>query len=67
MNVVQSKAPQVSVIIPTFNHAHYVGEAIESVMCQDYHDHDSVVVDDGSKENTQEVVAQFGNRVRYFW
>lgn len=67
MNVAKSKAPQVSVVIPTYNHAHFVGEAIQSVLNQDYHDYEIIVIDDGSKDNTREVVAQFGNRVRYIW
>jgi glycosyltransferase involved in cell wall biosynthesis len=67
VNVVQSKAPQVSVIIPTYNHAHYVGQAIQSVLSQGYDDYEIIVVDDGSKDNTREVVAQFGDQVRYIW
>jgi glycosyltransferase involved in cell wall biosynthesis len=67
MNVVQSSAPLVSVIIPTYNHAQYVSQAIRSVLNQDYDQYEIVVVDDGSEDNTPEVVAQFGDRVRYIW
>lgn len=58
--------PRVSVIIPTYNHARYVGEAIESVLSQSYQDFEIVVVNDGSKDNTVEVIKPYANRIRYF-
>lgn len=56
--------PVVSVIIPTYNRAHCVGEAIESVLNQTFRDFEVIVVDDGSTDNTPEVLAAFGNRIR---
>lgn len=55
----------VSVIIPTYNHAQYVGYAIQSILDQNYWNYQIIVVDDGSTDNTQEVVDQFGDRVDY--
>lgn len=49
----------VSVIIPTYNRAWALTEAIESVMAQDYHDFEIVVVDDGSTDNTPEILQAF--------
>jgi glycosyltransferase involved in cell wall biosynthesis len=49
----------VSVIIPTYNRAKTLIEAIESVMAQDYHDFEIVVVDDGSADNTYEILRAF--------
>jgi glycosyltransferase involved in cell wall biosynthesis len=59
--------PQVSIIIPTYNHQIYIGGAIQSVLEQSYQNFEVIVVDDGSQDNTKEVVAKFGNRVKYIW
>jgi hypothetical protein len=58
---------QVSIIIPSYNHAQYVGEAIRSVLGQTYDSLEIIVVDDGSTDNTRAVVGEFGNAVRYIW
>ncbi|MGE5294771.1 MAG: glycosyltransferase family 2 protein [Solirubrobacterales bacterium] len=59
--------PRVSVIIPTYNRATYVPRAIDSVLSQKYRDLEIIVVDDGSKDNTREVVAAYGAPVRYIF
>lgn len=59
--------PHVSVIIPTYNRAHYLGAAIDSVLGQTSTDHEVIVVDDGSTDDTRAVVEQYGSHVRYVY
>lgn len=62
-----AKTGTASVIIPTYNHAAYLGDAVMSVLRQTYDRIEIIVVDDGSTDGTAEVVAGFGDRVRYIW
>lgn len=57
--------PRVSIVIPTYNRASLVSEAIRSALDQTYELCEVIVVDDGSTDNTAEVVKAFGDRVRY--
>lgn len=59
--------PQVAVIIPTYNRAAWVAEAIESILSQTMGDLEIVVTDDGSTDETPDVVRRFGRPVRYLW
>jgi len=53
------KSPEVSVIIPTYNRGHLLGRAIQSVINQTYHDFEVIIIDDGSADNTKQVVKSF--------
>lgn len=52
-------APTVSVIIPSYNSAAFLGEAIESVLSQRYSDLELIVIDDGSTDETLDVLRSF--------
>ena len=54
-----SDNPLVSYIIPSYNHALYIGKAIESVLNQTYEPIELIVVDDGSTDNTREVLEKY--------
>lgn len=53
--------PTVSVLIPTYNYAHFLDETITSVLDQTYEDYELIVVDNHSTDNTVEVVSRYLN------
>ena len=57
--------PLFSVIIAVYNGAATIGRAIESVLAQSYTHHEIIVVDDGSTDDTPQLVRQFGDAVHY--
>lgn len=50
--------PLVSVIIPTYNRARFIEEAIQSVLEQTFKDFEVIIIDDGSSDETQQVISQ---------
>lgn len=59
--------PKVSVIIPTYNRAALISRALDSVLTQTFKDFDIVVIDDGSVDNTKEVIKPYLDRIRYIY
>ena len=63
------KSPLISIIIPTYNRAHIIGETLDSIIAQTYTNWECIVVDDGSSDNTAEVMAKYivkDSRFRYY-
>jgi glycosyltransferase involved in cell wall biosynthesis len=58
--------PLVSVIIPVYNSARYLGEAVGSVLAQTYRPLEVILVDDGSTDDSAEVARSFGDAVRLY-
>ncbi len=57
-----------TIIIPTYNRAELLKEALQSLMDQDYSNFEVIVVDDGGADNSEEVVNAFNDdRIKYFW
>lgn len=56
--------PLVSIVIPAYNYASFLREAIESVLQQDYPRIELLVIDDGSTDGTRDLLASYGDR---FW
>ena len=61
------RRPYFSVVIPTFNRAHSIEKAIESIFLQSFQDFEIIIVDDASTDNTSEVVAAISHpKLKYF-
>ena len=57
------KHPLVSVIIPTYNRAWTLKDAVDSVLLQDYPNIELIIIDDGSEDNTQELLTAYKNEI----
>lgn len=64
-----SRCHLISVVIPTYNSAQYIIEAIESVLNQTYKDYEIIVVDDGSTDNTKDILRSYieKKKIHYFY
>jgi glycosyltransferase involved in cell wall biosynthesis len=60
-----SESPAISVVIATFNRANVLPETLDSILAQTFQDFELIVVDDGSADDTREVVERYGSRVHY--
>ena len=49
-------APQISVIVPSFNYERFLKETIESILNQTFQDFEVIVVDDGSKDSSMSIL-----------
>src|SRR5688572_17065204 len=58
-------APLVSIVVPSYNHARYLGEAIDSILAQDYPKIELIVIDDGSTDGSPEILRGYGKRFHW--
>jgi glycosyltransferase involved in cell wall biosynthesis len=61
------QTPLVSVIIPAYNCARFIGEALESVYKQTYKNWEIVIIDDGSKDKTNDALSPHMDKIKYFY
>ncbi|MDY6804020.1 MAG: glycosyltransferase [Cyanobacteriota bacterium] len=66
-SVLNPPIPRVSVIIATYNNAGYIEEAIASVLNQTFTNYEIIVVDDGSTDNTRQVLEPYLDKIRYIY
>lgn len=60
-------SPVFSIVLPTYNRAYLIGDTLKSILNQSFHDFELLIIDDGSKDNTEEVVSLFPDkRIQYF-
>ena len=62
----QNSTPLISIIIPTYNHANFLGKALESIIHQTYSNWEAIVIDNHSTDETNQVIYKFNDRrIRY--
>jgi len=67
VNKITTQKPKVSVIIATYNRAYFVSCAIDSVLSQTFKDFELIMVDDGSIDNTSEVLKKYSSSIYYIY
>lgn len=62
---IENNLPFVTVVTPSYNHAKYIRHTIDSVLSQDYPNIEFVLLNDGSTDNTHEILKEYGDR--FYW
>lgn len=60
--------PKISVCLPTYNYGRFIAQAIESILCQSFRDFEFLIIDDCSKDTTDEIICNYverDSRIRY--
>ncbi|MCW3489256.1 glycosyltransferase [Dethiobacter alkaliphilus] len=65
--ITNKKLPKVSIILPVYNHAHELRDAMQSILAQTYTDFEVLVINDGSEDHPEKTLALFNDhRIRYY-
>jgi glycosyltransferase involved in cell wall biosynthesis len=60
-----SASPVVSIVVPSYNHARFLPQAVDSILGQSYPQVELIVLDDGSTDDTRAVLERYGSRFRW--
>lgn len=66
MNSSGSALPRISIVTPNYNYGHYLEETMRSVLEQDYPDREYIVIDDGSTDQSVEVIRRYESQLTYW-
>lgn len=69
LSLASDASPKISILIPTYNYAAYIGQALDSIISQDFEDYEVIISDDASSDNTIDVVKPYlenDARFRFF-
>ena len=64
MSLYKSKSKTVSIVLPTYNRANLIGRAIDSILNQSYKNWELIIVDDGSTDNTKEILKPYLSTIK---
>ena len=62
--------PAVSIVIPSYNHARYLAQSIESALSQSFRDFELLIIDDASDDNSRDIIQQYAqqdDRIKYWF
>ncbi|MCI0563600.1 MAG: glycosyltransferase [Nitrososphaera sp.] len=62
-----SLLPKISIIVPTYNNASFLADTIDSILIQNRKDIEIIVVDDGSEDDTRNVLNRYGHLIKYIY
>ena len=58
--------PLVSIVVPSYNHASYIEKCIESIIEQDYENYELIVIDDGSTDNSRDILSSLQKKYDFY-
>jgi len=66
MSKINLSKPILSIVIPNYNHGHFIGDALNSLLLQSFQDFELIVIDDGSTDNSIEIINQYKDKFKNF-